>query len=84
MTHDSGCKLLFSHPQMVHDLLGGASTRDKCEIWTFPTWKRFPSYVADHLLQGHDGMFLLAVKAISLGSEPGAEGVQVFRRVQLP
>ena len=55
--HDSSYKLLFSHPEMVRDLLLGFVPGEWSQIAQFDTLERLnASYVSDHERQRHDDM----------------------------
>jgi len=55
--HDTGYKLLFSHPEMVRDLLIGYLPGDWLREADFSTLKRVNgSYVSDKEQQRHDDM----------------------------
>ena len=54
LPHDAACKLLFSFPAMVRDLLAGFFPREWVEELDLPTLERWPeSTVSDDLLQRH-------------------------------
>jgi len=55
--HDTGYKKLFSHPEMVEDLLRGFVQEDWVQELDFSTLTRdFNSYVTDELRERHDDM----------------------------
>ena len=54
LPHDAACKLLFSFPAMVHDLLAGFFPREWVEELDLSTLERWPeSTVSDDLRQRH-------------------------------
>ena len=55
--HDTGYKKLFSHPEMVEDLLRGFVKEDWVQELDFSTLTReFNSYVSEELRERHDDM----------------------------
>ncbi len=55
--HDTGYRLLFSHPEMVRDLLMGYMPGDWLKEADFTSLKRANgSYVSDKESQRHDDM----------------------------
>ncbi len=55
MKHDTGYKLLFSHPRLVEDLLTGFVHPDWLDVIDFKTLEPYKaSFVTDDLLERHD------------------------------